>query len=285
MTRFLRRTLACAVPLLLMMACARLFTPLDQQQAHLESDPAAREPVLIRLATCWAGLPLAEEATAAYSTRYPHVSFIVEPATSEAASRMLSEGQADVAILADGSAGLQTGSEGTGGRLLALDALCIVVGQGSPLEDISREELALLFGGYRLDWGELEAGSGQPEIVVLLGESASARLFQRVVMGQETITTAALVMPHDRGVLEHVAAHPRAVGYLSRAYADERVKVLALDGVRPEAREIREGRYPLAYALTAHLVAQPSEEAAAFVAFLSSAEGRRLIERRYVLPS
>ncbi|MFP3896765.1 MAG: substrate-binding domain-containing protein [Anaerolineales bacterium] len=268
--------------LLVLLGCERVLVPLHEQEASPAQGEVDADPVLLRMAVCWAGLPLAKELSAAYTAGNPRVSVDVVACDSAVARDLLGSGQVDLALVSE-MMGCD-GEEDSLPAVLALDALVVIVPQRSSLERITGDELSALFGGYHLNWQELSAGRGKPELVVRETGSVARELFHSYAMGEQTVSSAAVVMPHDRAVLEYVAQHASAVGYISRAYVDERVKVLAIDGVPPTQETVREGEYPLVYGLQVRISDVASREATDFVSFMRSHRGRRLAAERYVIP-
>ena len=176
-------------------------------------------------------------------------------------------------------------------KVLALDAIAIIVHRDLPLDGLALSDLAELFAGYIVDWEELGAGHGQPELLSREDGSVVRRFFEETVMGQRAVSTAARVIPHDQGIVEYVSQHPRAIGYASRARMDGPVKPLALDGTMPLPADIQidrapecEGCYPLSYPLLVLISPAAPDDASRLVSFALSDEGRRIIEERYVLP-
>ncbi|MFO7917689.1 MAG: substrate-binding domain-containing protein [Anaerolineae bacterium] len=267
---------------LMLLGCERVLVPLHEQETSLGQGDAGEDSILLRMAVCWAGLPLARDLAAAYTAENPRVSTDIVTCDTAVAHDLFASGQVDLAIVSE-----TRGCRGNGdsaSAVLALDALVVVVPRRSSLNGVARDELSALFGGYYLDWQELSAGHGQPELVVREADSMARELFASYVMEERTVSSAALVMPHDRAVLEHVAQEANAVGYISRAYVDEGVKVLAIDGVAPTREAIQEGEYPLVYCLRVRASDAGSREATDFVSFMRSRKGQRLIADRYVIP-
>jgi len=272
----------------LLALCACTLESLGRKEARVSVESQDTKPVLVRIAVCSAGIPMANDLTAAYATEDAHLSFDLVPSNSRIGLELVLTGQADLAIVGD-EIGLETLSEGraSGAGLrseaLATDAIGVVVHKDWPLPRLSLSELARLFAGYYLDWQELEAGSGRPEIVCGQEGSDTRIIFERVVMGELSVSSSAIVMPHDRGVVEYVAKHPGAIGYASTALADDRVGLVALDGVLPMTSEIERGEYPLTHPLL--LLASPRAPRGAFqfVDFAKSSQGRRIIKQRYLV--
>lgn len=280
---------ATVFSLLALCACAGTFDPLSRKEAQLASESQASEPVLVRIAACSAALPLANDLTAAYATGDSHLLFDLTSSSSRIATELVLAGQTDLAIVGgkvDPDILARERADGLGLRseVLATDAIGIVVHKDWPLDRLTTSELASLFAGYYLDWQQLQAGSGQPAIVCREQGSVARTVFERVIMGEWFVTSSAILMPHDRGVVEYVGEHPGAIGYASVTHADDRVKLVALDGTLPTTREIERGRYPLTYPLV--LLASPKapREALRLVDFAKSSQGRRIIKQRYAVP-
>lgn len=272
--------------LVTLLACQGGPWPPTYRGARLAQERERSGPVLVRIATCWAAYPLVTDLLAAYSSDDGQVSFEIVPANSQIAVELVEGGQAEVAIAALGAAPTKGVSES--GRLvsraLAIDTIGIVVHKGHALLQLSGSELAGLFAGHYLDWDELGVGSGRPQMVSREAGSASRAVFGERIMGELPVSSTAVVMPHDRGVVEYIAQHPGAIGYASTAHVDSRVRLVAIDGILPTPGEVRQGRYSLVYPLVMLLSPDAPREASRFVAFAFSGKGRQVIEQRYVFP-
>ena len=270
-------------------ACERVFVPLDQQDAAQSGQPDGPESVLVRLAVCWEALPLAQDLVAAHVTDASLLSIELIPTHSAEASEIVAADQADLAIvgLPPDFEATDVGSNRLAARPLALNAIGIIVHPASSLKDISTEELSKLYGGYVLDWGELAPGSAiegrRPELVGRDQDSVVTQIFESVVMFQDSVSSAAIIMPHDQAVADYVAEHRAAVGYVSTAYVDDRVRLVALDGVLPTSAEVVAGRYPLSYPLFLLLSPKAPPEASRLLAYALGSRGRAIVRRRYAL--
>ena len=283
--------------LFVLCACQGVFQPFRLKDAEAAPSAEANSPVLLRIATCWPAVPLVEDLVAALhsdggrSSSGSNLSYDIIPADSSAALDLLVSGQADLAILGRQPGAEELAVQTSGGeqhtldsRLLALDVIGIAVHQDSPLRGLTTRELGQLFSGHYLDWQELRAGQGPPELVSLADGSDAQEVFERIVLGGHSVSSTAIVMPHDRGVLEYVAQHPGAVGYASIAFGDEHVRWVAIDGALPIATQVQAGKYPLTHPLVLITMPDASPEALRLASFATSAQGRQIIGHRYVLP-
>ena len=90
------------------------------------------------------------------------------------------------------------------------------------------------------------------------------------------------LMPHDRAILDHLAENSAAVGHLSRAYLDDRVRSLALDGTAATPETIGAGTYPMVVALRALAPGNVPGETARFMAYALSSRAQAVVTERYV---
>lgn len=244
---------------------------------------AEGEPALVRVAACWAALPLVSDLVSGYSRHSPRTSFDVVSVRADVARDLVARGQADVAVIGvDPVAGYEAG--GLVARALALDAVVVVAHPSLGLGELTAGQLAALYAGEHLRWDELGGTGEAVEVLVHAPGSTERAVFERVLMGDRVVSSFAIVVPHDRAVIEYVAEHPGAIGYVSNAYVDERVRVVAVDGHRPTAAEVRSGRYPLSYPLIFLTSPNGAREAERWVAYALGNRGRQVVERRYVAP-
>jgi phosphate transport system substrate-binding protein len=225
---------------------------------------------------------LAETLTAAYTAQNTRVSTDIVACDASVAHDLLAAEQVHMAFVSE-MGSCQKGADSPS-TPLALDAVAVIVSRESALHEMESKVLSALFGGYHLDWQPLSGSRGQPELVVREAGSTARELFDSYLMDGQTISSAATVMPHDRAVLEHVAEYANAVGYISKAYVDDSVRALAIDGVSPTQEAIRRGEYPLIYCLRVKTSGAAPREARQFLAFMGSRKGKRLVAERYVIP-
>ena len=249
-----------------------------------EADDPGDEPALVRVAACWAALPLVSELVAEYGRLNPRTSFDVVSVDSDVACDLLATGQADVAVVGVDPATSTERDDGLLARALAIDAVAVVAHPALGISELTAGQLEALYAGEYLRWDELDGASEAVEVLVHAPGSMERDVFDRVVMGDTEVSSFAVIVPHDRAVIEYVAGHPGAIGYVSSAYVDERVRVIAVDGRRPTAIEVRSGRYPLGYPLVLLTPSDAAREAERWIAHALGNRGRQVIERRYTAP-
>jgi phosphate transport system substrate-binding protein len=163
-----------------------------------------------------------------------------------------------------------------------MDALAVIVHQDNPLTALSLPGLRDVFQGRTDVWPAPPGGEPAPIEVVVREEGAASRtLFERRVMGDQKVALVAVIMPGSQAVVDYVATHPAAIGYVSLSWVDPRVRALAIDGVAPSPETARDQTYPLLAPLYFLSLAEPQGELRAFYLFLIGPEGQQVVAEKY----
>jgi len=267
-----------------------MVLPVDPQADDAQA--VNEDPVLVRLAVCWSALPLAQDLTRLYGGSLEHaagqrVSFDITPGNTENTLGRIFSGSADLAIVGgqpDPSALPRSQNGAFETRLLATDAIAVIVARDAPLQGLSQDELAGLLSGRYADWQELGAGRGYPEPVIREEGAATRALVMQRLLGQGDFASTALILPHDQGIVAYVAEHPLAIGFVSAALVDERVKVIPIDGLLPADATVRSGQYPMTLPLVAIIPSPASRPVAELLKLTTSSRGRLAIDRYFTPP-
>jgi len=263
--------------------CQGVSGPLGGLGADVAAE-TGEDAALVRVAACWSSLPLVSELTSEYGRQNPRTAFDIVSVQADVARDLLATGQADVAVVsADPAAGADDGT-GLVARVLAVDAVAVVAHPSLGIGELSAGQVAALYAGEYLRWDELGGPAEAVEVLVQAPEAVERAVFERALMGNKEVSSFALVVPHDRAVIEYVAEHPGAIGYVSNAYVDERVCAVAIDGHRPTAADMRSGQYPLGYSLILLTNPDGAREAERWAVYSLGNRGRQVVERRYTVP-
>ena len=108
--------LRLCLPLLALCACGLTLDSAGRGEAQVAHEPIQSEPVLVRIAACSTGLPLANDLIAACPTGDSHLLFDLVPTNSQIALELVLAGQADLAIVGIEVAPDILSGENAGGR-------------------------------------------------------------------------------------------------------------------------------------------------------------------------
>lgn len=227
-----------------------------------------REPVTLRVAVADSCEPLVESAMDGYEASRPWVTVESQVLNTTLAERVLREGGADVALLSwiwdsEGEDDVSVWAEG-----FARDGVAVIVHPESPMTEVGMAQLREIFRGRLQEW------DGSVLTVVSREEGSGTRAaFERIVLGGESATLNAVVMPSSDATVEFVASTPGAIGYVSTEYVDEAVRVLPVEGIPPTRQTINNGSYPLWRQLYLASIGEPAGEAREFSQYLLSGGG------------
>lgn len=261
-------------------------------------DVAPRRTTVVRIAGSSAMQLVLYELTAAFTHQHPSVLFEVAGGGSTTGEERVLASQVDLAASTLISSTVPTTARRTP---IGLDGLAIVVHATNPITTITMPQLQALYNGRSFHWEEVGSSAGEVLLISREDGSGSRQLFEARVMGEEQVALTAVVMPTSGDVVDYVAKHPNAIGYVSRAYVlaviDQTpspatgaatpdaasdplgVKVLALDGQLPTAQAIQTQSYPLIQPLYLVSRTRPTGWLQQWIDFTLSPAGQAIVAR------
>lgn len=258
------------------------------------------EPATLTIAGSTEMRPLLIELTTAYSERNPHVQFSLRGGGSRMGEQWLASEQADIAA----STAAYPDAEIPAGLVripIGLDGIALVVHSENPVDALTLAQIRALFGGHVLSWEEV---GGARDVLLISREDGSATraLFEERVMDEEQVALTAIVMSTSSNVVEYVAAHRDAIGYVTSAYlspngesaaendentphpapAEPMVKAVSVEGRLPFGADLADYQYPLVRPL--YLLIRHSDDPSIqkVIDFALGEEGQAIVARYHV---
>ncbi len=179
---------------------------------------------------------------------------------------------------------------------VALDGLAVVVHPKNPVKQLTLQQLADLFTGKVRNWREL---GGRDAAVVLLSREVNSGThvyFKEHVLGKTAdghtreFAPDALLLPSSQAIADEVAANPTAIGYYGMGYLNPKnvavgvAKAAGEPSVTPSEEAVRSGRYPISRPLFLYSRGAPQGLAKAFIEFVMSADGQRIVKQIDFVP-
>lgn len=161
---------------------------------------------------------------------------------------------------------------------IAYDGIAVIVHPSNPITDLTLEQLRQIFQGRLKDWGALGLKPHPIHLITREEGSGTREAFEHLVMGQAEITPAALVQDSNGSVRELVAGDPYSLGYISVGLVDGRVKAVAIDGISPTPENIKNRTYELVRRFLLVSRTPPAGLGKAFVEFILSHQGQKILE-------
>lgn len=266
----------------------------------------------LRIAGATAMQPVLYDLTTTFRQQYPQVFFAIAGGGSTIGEERLFAGQLDLAastLISPTTPGrvLQNQRPFLPVRIpIGLDALAMIVHPNNPIDNLTLGQLQALYSGRLLRWEEV--GALPAEVLLISREDGSGgrQLFEARVMGEEPVALTAVVMPTSADVVDYVAKHPNAIGYVSRAYvvsylnqaeqpnnrsragdaSDNEsvpaVHVVAIEGQLPTHQAIQTQSYPLIQVLYLVSRTRATGWQQQFIDFVLSPAGQEIVARYHV---
>ena len=175
---------------------------------------------------------------------------------------------------------------------IALDALVFVVNAGNPVDNLTHKQIQDIYTGKITNWREV--GGDDIEIVPFQrnAEAGSQVLMEKLVMYGLDMTDAPLKSVMIAfGMGEMITAMmgfdgtASAIGYTVFFYAEDMgmadgLKILAVDGITPNAETIRSGEYPFINPYYVVIGEKEPEKSPARImwSWLQSNDGQKLVD-------
>jgi phosphate transport system substrate-binding protein len=166
---------------------------------------------------------------------------------------------------------------------IARDGISIIVHPDNPIDGLGLLQLQDLFSGHLYEWRAVGGvPSGGPVQTVSREEGSGTRsAFEALVLQDRAVTPLAVVAPSSQAMVEYVAAHPEAIGYVSMGHLAPDVKVLKIEGGLPIAQTVGEGSYALTRELWLVAAEPPAGAVEDFLDFVLGPAGQQIVGRRY----
>lgn len=175
-------------------------------------------------------------------------------------------------------------------HVVGYDALAVYVHKDHPLDSLSLEELAEIYGegGKTTRWSQLvpwKAG-GSDEIVRVSRQNNSGTYvsFQEHVLGlSREFKLGSIDQSGSKDVVALVSRTPAAIGYSGMGYATDEVKMLKIadkkgePGIEPSVENVRNKSYPLTRPLYVYTVEEPTGEAKKYLDWMLSDDGQKIV--------
>ncbi len=234
-------------------------------------------PVVLRLGIADSVRPLVETIVPIYGDEVPAARLEIRKGHFTDLVKQLQEGALDAFF----SPGEPPGGFGGWVSPVALDGVAIVVNPENPVAGLALPQAQAIFQGQIWLWDAVGGVPAEIEVVTRDEGATVGDLFQQMVMRERRVTLTAIVMPDTDAVLDYVASHSWAVGYVAAAAVDDRVKLLAVDGVYPSPETLTDQSYPLLYPIYYYAPQEPTGPTRQFPSWLVSRDGQTVIGRKY----
>lgn len=183
-------------------------------------------------------------------------------------------------------------------HVVGFDALAVYVHKDNPVESLSLQQLATIYGegGSAVNWSDLgvKMPEGAKDEIVRISRqnnSGTYAYFRDAVLGKEGKYKLGSIDLHgSKDVVDTVEKTPSAIGYSGLAYATDHVKLVPVkvkDGepaVMPSVETAVDQTYPIARPLLMYTAGQPTGAVKAYLDWILSQAGQQIIVAKGYAP-
>lgn len=179
--------------------------------------------------------------------------------------------------------------------IVGYDAMAIYVHKDNPVEELSIDQLAQIYGeGGRIEkWSQLGIKiQGSDEIVRVSRQNSSGTyaFFREHILSKKDFKLGSKDMSGSKDVVELVSRTPGAIGYSGMGYKIDEVKFVKIkktdtdQAYLPTLENVVAGNYSLARPLHMYTLGQPSGHVKAYIDWILSSAGQEIVKREGYVP-
>jgi len=238
-------------------------------------------------------LPLAQQEAEAFMKKFKK-SVTVTGGGSGVGIAALMEGTTDIAMSSrkmkfDEKLKFKESGKSVVEKIIAYDALAVIVNPSNPVSKLTRAQLEGIFTGKITNWKQV--GGANLKIIPYSRETSSGtyEFFKEHILKNKNYVNSILSMPATGAIVQSVSQTKGAIGYVGLAYIGKGVKALhvSFDGknyIEPNELTAKNKTYPVIRPLFFYMEKKSVPRSQAFVNFILSAEGQRIVERVGYVP-
>jgi phosphate transport system substrate-binding protein len=180
-------------------------------------------------------------------------------------------------------------------HIVGFDALAVYVHKDNPIDSISIEELAEIYGegGNITNWSQIEGGQDlEITRVSRQNNSGTYAYFREAVLGKnKDYKLGSIDQSGSKDVVALVSKTPGAIGYSGMGYATPEVKMLKISkkkgesGVAPTMENAIKGDYPITRPLHIYTLGDPEGIVAEYLEWINSTEGQAVVSEMGYVPA
>ncbi|NLE63595.1 MAG: PstS family phosphate ABC transporter substrate-binding protein [Bacteroidales bacterium] len=239
-------------------------------------------------------LPLAQKESESYMKARPGTKVTVTGGGSGVGIAALISGTTDIAMASrnmkfDEKAKIQQAGKAQVEKIIAYDALAVVVHPSNKVSQLTRKQLEDIFTGKITNWKQV--GGADMSIVVYSRETSSGtyEFFKEHVMLNKNYKNSVLSMPATGAIIQSVSQTKGAIGYVGLAYLNKEVKALKVsyDGktyVAPSFENAKNKTYPVVRPLFFYYEKKSAAKVTPFIDYVLSPAGQKIVAEVGYIP-
>lgn len=172
------------------------------------------------------------------------------------------------------------------GTAIAYDGIAIITNTNNPIKNITLDQIKDIYTGKITNWKDIDSTKDAPIVVISREEGSGTRdAFQEIIgYGSEDLIGEALISNANGAIKQTVAGNKNAIGFVSFEYLDDKINVVNVEGVYPEANNVKSGEYKISRPfLVVTKEGNLSEEGQKLIDYILSEEGQNIVKENKLI--
>jgi phosphate transport system substrate-binding protein len=167
---------------------------------------------------------------------------------------------------------------------LAVDAIAPIVNPKNPVQNLTIEQLSLIYQGKITNWKEV--GGNDLQIVAVSRDTSSGtyETWEKFVLHGAKVTPKAQLQASNGAIVQTVSKNKYAIGYIGLGYLNKSVKGLSVNAITASAATAASGKYSLSRPLFMFTNGKPTGELAKYITFILSPQGQKIVAKEGFVP-
>jgi len=226
--------------------------------------------------------PAMKKLVAAYQSNHPGVNFSISATGSGDGAKAIINKTANIGMMSrDMKAAEIRKCKALGIEpvqyVIALDCLVPVVHPSNPVDGLTTAQLKDIYQDTIRDWKDVGGNKGMIALFSRETNSGTYEVWHKKVMKKEDEFDLVSRMPSNAAMAAKISGNKKGIGYVGLGFLNPRVKALKVNGIEASVATGKDGSYPLSRGLNLYTGGQPAGETKAFIDFVMSAEGQKII--------
>lgn len=229
-------------------------------------------------------LPIAQAAAEEFMNQNPDINISVQGGGSGVGIASLLSGTCDIADASRAIKDKELKKAVDRGikpkaHVIAMDGIAVIIHPSNNISGLTKAQIKDIYTGKVSNWSQV--GGSYDKIVVISRDSSSGTFeaFNKLALHKAKVRKDALLSASNRAVVTTVSTTPGAVGYAGLGYISSSVKAITVDGIECTRKTVLDDSYPLARPLFMYTNGKPAGSVKAFISFILSENGQKLVER------
>lgn len=166
----------------------------------------------------------------------------------------------------------------------AIDGVAVVVHPDNSVKEMTTAQVASIYSGKIKDWKELGGEAGAINIYGREDGSGTRETFTEKLLGKEELASNVNVVNSNGAMKTAVKQDKRAIGYVGIGHLEASLSGVTIDGMAPLQQNAADGSYKIVRHLFMNTKGEPKGLTAAFIDYIYSEDGAKIIAESGYIP-